>query len=85
MKLPDLPEYAIGPTIDGIQYKSPGLSKMQLRAIQREAAIWALEEAAKVCETTYQEYKSSRFVTLPQFAGGDDCADAIRALKEQIE
>jgi len=57
----------------------------QIRAIQREAAIWALEEAAKVCETTYQEYKSSRFVTLPQFAGGDDCADAIRALKEQIE
>ena len=57
----------------------------QVIAYGKACYLAALEEAAKVCETTYQEYKSGRFVTLPQFAGGDDCADAILALKEQIE
>ena len=79
MKLPDLPEYAIGPTIDGIQYKSPGLSKMQLRAIQREAALWALEEAAKAFEAGGNTIAGSVGVELKWFS------DDIRALKEQIE
>jgi len=80
MKLPDLPEYARGPTIDGIQYKSPGLNKLQLRAIQREAALFALEEAARVCENgrfLHDDAPAARFAR--------ECAKALRALKEQIE
>ena len=78
MKLPDLPEYARGPTIDGIQYKSPGLSKMQLRAIQRAAAIWALEEAAKVCKA--RQTPGTGSVAILRGA-----AAAILALKGEIE
>ena len=78
MKLPDLPEYARGPTIDGVRYKSPGLSKMQLRAIQREAAIWALEEAEKVCDGW--ERKNWMYVN-----GAIRCGADIRALAKEIE
>ena len=99
MKLPDLPEYAIGPTIDGIQYKSPSLSKMQLRAIQREAYIAALEEAEKVCERLSVQYRDEykgRTTPInrdrlynPHTDGLSDgcgqCEDAIRALAKEIE
>ena len=80
MKLPDLPEYAIGPTIDGVRYKPPSLSTTQVRAIQREAAIWALEEAARVCENgsfLHDDAPAARFAW--------EFSKALRALKEQID
>lgn len=58
-----------------------GYTADQLRARDLEVARVVLEAAAKVCEATYQEHKNGRFVTLPQFDGGADCADAIRALE----
>ena len=53
----------------------------ELRARDIEVARVVLEAAAKVCEAEYQEFKNGRFVYLPQFDGGQDCADAIRALE----
>ena len=99
IQLPPLPEYARGPIIDGIQYKSPSLNKLQLQAIQREAAIWALEEAEKVCERLSVQYRDEykgRTTPInrdrlynPHTDGLSDgcgqCEDAIRALKEQID
>jgi len=90
MKLPDLPEYARGPTIDGVRYKPPSLSTTQLRAIQREAAIWALEEAEKGCiEQSTAAYKRWRDERDVYDDGGCDMATALAAdilkLKEKIE
>ena len=78
MKLPDLPEYAIGPTIDGVRYKPPSLSTTQLQAIQREAAIWALDEAAKAINPPRFANEADRIIAW-------DCVNAILALKGEIE
>ena len=72
IKLPPLPDH--------LNTQWPYLPH-QLRARDIEVARCVLEAAAKVCEATYQEYKNGRFITLPQFDGGADCSDAIRALK----
>jgi hypothetical protein len=65
MKLPDLPIIPL--------FMDHGVRKELddfMRQIQREAAIWALEEAAKM---------------LWGICGDAQTAAAIRALKEQIE
>ena len=77
MKLPDLPEYASGPTIDGVRYKPPSLSTTQLRAIQREAYIAGLEEAAKLLDELHAKD------TLTNYHGF--AANKVRALKGEIE
>ena len=51
----------------------------QWRAIVATEVAKEREQCAKVCEATYQEHKNGRWVTLPQFDGGEDCAAAIRA------
>jgi hypothetical protein len=68
MKLPLLPppDYT---SLDGMQRRR---TNDQVRMIQREAAIWAIEEAAKVCEGKIG-------------LSAETCADAILALKEQID
>ena len=48
-----------------------------IQAIQREAALWALEEAAKVCDACLSTYIEGY--------GPPDAGAAIRALKEKIE
>ena len=50
----------------------------QWRAIVAAEVAKEREKCAKVCEATYQEHKNGRWVTLPQFDGGEDCAAAIR-------
>ena len=74
MRLPRLPEP--DSQIDSHPYRSAN----QMHQIQREAAIWAIEEAAKVCKEIYG---------LRDWIIGDtitsQCARAIRALKEKIE
>ena len=74
MKLPDLPppDY-LGP--EGSRRRTDD----QVRAIQREAALWALEEAAKAFEAGGNTIAGSVGVELKWFS------DDIRALKEQIE
>jgi len=62
----------------------------QVRAIQREAAIWALEEAEKVCiEQSTAAYKLWRDEGGAYDDGGCDMAAALAAdilkLKKQIE
>mgnify|MGYP001161950711 CR=1 FL=1 len=54
-------------------------SEDQVRAIVATEVAKEREKCAKVCEATYQEHKNGRWVTLPQFDGGEDCAAAIRA------
>ena len=81
MKLPDLPEYAIGPTIDGVRYKPPSLSTTQLLAIQREAYIAGLEEAARVATATVCDTHLPTGVKIY----GTRAGAAIRALKGEIE
>ena len=74
-KFPPLPDF------DCPGVYMDGHSNVQLRARDIEVARVVLEAAAKVCEATYQEHKNGRFVALPQFDGGKDCADAIRNLE----
>ena len=75
MKLPDLPYIGLN---------GPEYIAAELRAIQRGAAIAALEEAAKVCEELWPEMHKYWGPGQAR-AACEDCAAAIRALKEQIE
>ena len=81
MKLPDLPDPDLGATerIPVLRHSLP-----QIRAIQRAAALWALEEAAKVCEELWPEMHKYWGPGQAR-AACEDCAAAIRALKEKIE
>lgn len=65
IKLPPLPEPE--------SYGRNNYSKEQLRTAQREAALMALEEAAKVCDSMPTQDESGL------------CASAIRALRTKLE
>ena len=74
--LPPLPQFHT--------HGSVALNPEGIRSRDLEVAKCVLEAVAKVCEATYTEahhtgcgYVIERF---PQFAGGKDCAQAIRAL-----
>ena len=72
MKLPALPQH------DYIGANFRHRTDDQIRAIQREAAIWALEEAEKVCDGWKR--KNWMYVN-----GAIRCGADIRALKGEIE
>ena len=75
MKLPDLPIIPL--------FMDHGVRKELndfTRKIQREAALFALEEAARVCENgrfLHDDASAARFAR--------ECAKALRALKGEIE
>ena len=76
MKLPPLPKPFPAGYIAQSEYFH---TDSKVRAIQREAALWALEEAA--------EYVEARGNTIAGAVGVELkwLSDDIRALKEQIE
>ena len=58
-------------------------SPYQLRTVQREAAIWALEEAAKLCDAVAKnKLNMTSDCYTDCIAAAEECAAAIRARKE---
>ena len=83
MKLPDLPAHPVrrsfirsSGTLSNNGWTSAEADA--IRQIQREAALWALEEAAKVINPPRFANEADRIIAW-------DCVNAILALKEQIE
>ena len=75
MKLPDLPKPDYRSPGDGFHWRR---TDNQVRAIQREAYIAGLEEAAKVCvEAAQESYKRWRSAGNVYDDGGCDMANAL--------